>query len=144
MLSKGFQTTLHKKIPVQCYLNTLGTTLYMKNTLCNVVQEAPDNIAHEKILFSVVVKLLGQHCTGKNPVQCYPKRLQTTLHRKNPVHCRLNNITFRRFLFRTLHKKHPGPTAACFAEKIVKWSNSKWNFQGVVLSGIIIISLFIL
>ena len=34
-------------------------------TLCNVVQEAPDNNAQEKNPFTVVLILLGQHCTGK-------------------------------------------------------------------------------
>ena len=36
----------------------------------NVVQEAPDNIAQEKILFSVVLILLRQHGAGKYLVQC--------------------------------------------------------------------------
>ena len=34
-------------------------------TLCNVVQEAPDNITQEKLQCYVVLILLGQHCTGK-------------------------------------------------------------------------------
>ena len=51
-------------------------------TLCNVVQEAPDNIAQVKILFNFVLILLGQHCTGKNPVQFCPNTLRTILHRK--------------------------------------------------------------
>ena len=38
-------------------------------TLCNIVQGASDNNAQEKILFNVALILLGQHCTGKNPVQ---------------------------------------------------------------------------
>ena len=37
-----------------------------KKALYNVVQEAPDNIAQKKILFKVVLILLGQHCIGKN------------------------------------------------------------------------------
>ena len=53
------------KNPVQCYLNTFGTTLHRKKTLCNVVQEAPDNMAQEKVLCSVVLILLAQHCTGE-------------------------------------------------------------------------------
>ena len=100
MLSLRLQNTLHKKKilfnvflivlrqhctgknHVQCCLNILGTTLYRKNNFCSVVQMAPDNIAIEKILFSVAVILLGQHCTGK-PCAILAKRLQTTLHRKN-------------------------------------------------------------
>ena len=40
--------------------------------MCNVVLKASDNISQEKILFSVAVILLGQHCTAKNFVQCCP------------------------------------------------------------------------
>ena len=40
------------KKPVQCFRNTLGTTL-VKN-LCNVAQETPDNIAQEKTQCNVV------------------------------------------------------------------------------------------
>ena len=35
-------------------------------TLCDVAQEAEDNIAQKKFLCSVVLILLGQHFTGKN------------------------------------------------------------------------------
>ena len=42
-------------------------------TLCNVAQEIPDNIAQEKILFNIVLILLGRHCTGKSLVQCCPR-----------------------------------------------------------------------
>ena len=35
------------------------------STLCNVAQEAPDNTAQEKIMFNVILILLGQHCTDK-------------------------------------------------------------------------------
>ena len=31
-------------------------------TLCNIVREVPNNIAHEKFLCNVVLILLGQHC----------------------------------------------------------------------------------
>ena len=37
----------------------------MVKTLCYVAQEASDNIVQEKILCSVVLVLLEQHCTGK-------------------------------------------------------------------------------
>ena len=50
-------------------------------TLSNVVQETPDNIAHEKNLFNVVLILLVQHCTGKKLVQCCLNTLGTTLRR---------------------------------------------------------------
>ena len=38
--------------------------------LCNIVQEAPDNMAQENVLFKVVLTLLRQHGTGKNLMQC--------------------------------------------------------------------------
>ena len=39
-------------------------------TLCNIVQESPDNIGQEKVLINVVLILLGQQSTGKNLAQC--------------------------------------------------------------------------
>ena len=53
------------KNSVQCCLNTLGTTLHRK-----------------KIVFNLVLILLGQHCTNKNIVQCCLNTFGTTLHRK--------------------------------------------------------------
>ena len=66
------------------YMNCTAMDIILSN-LCNVVLETPDNIAQEKILFTVVLILLGQHCTGN----C-----------KNPAQCCLN-ITFWQFLFWT-------------------------------------------
>ena len=69
-------TTLHKKNLFQCYLNFLRTTFHKvtEKTLCFVVQEAPDNIAREKSCsILIVLIILGQHCTGKNLVQCCPR-----------------------------------------------------------------------
>ena len=43
------------------------------NTFCNVVQKAPDNIGHEKILLNVVLILLGQNRAVENPGLCYPR-----------------------------------------------------------------------
>ena len=54
-------------------------------TLLNVVQEVPDNITQVKILFNVVLILLGQNCTGK------------TL--SNVVQETLNNISQVKILF---------------------------------------------
>ena len=59
------------QILVQCCPR--GKHLVRVNTLCNVVEEAPDNIAQEKILFNVVLLLLKQHCTCKNLEQCCPR-----------------------------------------------------------------------
>ena len=107
-----------------------GPTFHQVKILCNVAQEVPDNIAHGKILFNIVVILLGQHCTGKNPVQCCPRDSRQHCIGKNPVQC-LNTITFRRFFllkpvkvltitgcYKCLaniaqvfpHEKNPGPT----------------------------------
>ena len=63
------------------------------HTLCNVVLEAPDNIAQENILFNVVLILLGlillaQHSTGKTLCKL-PKRLHAILQRKK---CCLNTL----------------------------------------------------
>ena len=52
-----------------------------KKILFNVVQESPDNIAQEKMLLSIALIFLGQHCTAKVPVQCCLNTLGTTLHR---------------------------------------------------------------
>ena len=63
-----------------------------ENPLCNVVLEAPENNAHEKILFSDVLILLGQHCTGKNLVQYCPRGSRQHCTGKNPVQCCLNTF----------------------------------------------------
>ena len=73
--------------------------LVTAKTLCNVAQESQDNNAQEKILFNVVLIFLGQHCTGKNFVQCCPRDSRQHCRGKNPVQCL--NITFRQFLFWT-------------------------------------------
>ena len=100
-------------------------------TLCNVVQEPPENIAHVKILFNNVVILLGQHCIDKNSVQCCPRdsRQHCTGKKSNVVwitslfgdfyfepvdfflitsccKCRTNIAQ----IFGILYKKIPGPT----------------------------------
>ena len=60
MLSKRLQKTAQEEILFKVVL--IPNTAQVK-TLSNTV--------HEKIQFNVVtILLLGQHCTGKNPVQC--------------------------------------------------------------------------
>ena len=71
-------------------------------TLCDVALQAPDNIVQEKIRSNVVQILLGQNCTVKSYVQCYPRcsnfvqycprgpRQHST--GKQSVRCCLNNI----------------------------------------------------
>ena len=72
---RGSRQHCIRKNLVHFCLNTPGTPLHRKS-LCNIVPEALDNIAQEKILFNVVLKLLhmshchmGQHCTCQNPTQ---------------------------------------------------------------------------
>ena len=48
-----------EKNPVQCSLNTTGT-IFLRNTLCNVVQKAPDNITQEKIQCNIFCTTSGQ------------------------------------------------------------------------------------
>ena len=94
------QITLHrKKLLFDVVLIHLGEHCTGKN----LVQCCPRGSRQHctwKNLFNVVVIFLGQHSTGKNPVQCCPRdsRQHCT---GNPVHCRLNNIIFLRFLFWT-------------------------------------------
>ena len=64
-------------------------------TLCNVVREAPDNIAQEKILRilrNVVLLLLGQHCTRQKPLQCCLRGSRQHCIRENLVQCFLNTL----------------------------------------------------
>ena len=49
-------------------------------TLCDVVLEAPDN--NEKLLFSDVLILLGQHCTGKKLYNIVHKATDNIAHQK--------------------------------------------------------------
>ena len=64
----------------------------------DVLLEALDNNAQEKILFNDVLILLGQHCTGKNLVQCFPKDSRQHCTRKNPVQGCLHSLR------KTVHK----------------------------------------
>ena len=90
MLSLMLQATLQKTklfsmLSLLCWDKIPQVT---EKTVCNFVQDAPYNIA--KILFDVVVTLLGQYCRGKNPVQCCLRDSTENCTGKNPVQCRLN------------------------------------------------------
>ena len=67
-------------------------------TLCNVAQEVPDNIAYEKVIFKVVLILLGQNFIGQNSMQCCTRSSKQLFTRKSPVQCCLNTLrtTFHR------------------------------------------------
>ena len=86
-------------------------------TLCVVAQEVPDNIAYEKVIFKVVLILLGQNFIGQNSMQCCTRSSKQLFIRKSPVQCYLN--TLETILYRskpyamltemlqtTLHKKN--------------------------------------
>ena len=85
-------------IPFQCCPSMVDTTLY------RLFYWSKFSVSHEPtlhILFNVVVILLRQHCTDKSLVQCYPRDSRQQCTWKNSVHCLLNNIIFRQFLFWT-------------------------------------------
>ena len=69
-------------------------------TLCSVFWEAPNTIVQEKILYNVVLIPLGQHYTGKNPIQCCPWGSRQQCTGKNPVQYCLNTLG-------TLHRLKP-------------------------------------
>ena len=77
-------------------------------TLCNVVLEAPDNSSQENVLFNVALKLFGRQCLSQNYVM-FPERLYTTLHKKTPVQCFLDNLVS------TLNRSKP---YAMFSERV--------------------------
>ena len=68
MLSERLHTTLHKKKSWATLSYCSFDNITKLKTLSNVAQEDPDNFLLEKILRNVVLILLGQHCTGKNPM----------------------------------------------------------------------------
>lgn len=51
-------------------------------TLDKVTGDAPENIAQKKILWNVVLILVGKHYASKSPEPCYPRELQATFHSK--------------------------------------------------------------
>ena len=60
-------------------LDTPGDSLSHVKTCSNIVLEAHDNNAKEKILLNLVLILLEQNCTGKNLLQCCLNTHSTTL-----------------------------------------------------------------
>ena len=47
-----------------------------------ILSEKLQTTIHQKILFNVVLILLGQHCAGQNIYAMLSERLQTTIHKK--------------------------------------------------------------
>ena len=66
MLSLRLQTTTCRKKSCSVVSQFSWDNIAQVKTLCNVVQEAPENIVQEKIMFNVVLILLEQHCRGKS------------------------------------------------------------------------------
>ena len=99
MLSKRLQTTLLKKNSCAMYSWYSWVNIEQVKTLYNVIREGPDYITYKKILFNVVLILLGQHCTCQNSMQCCVRRSRQLSIRKNPVQCYISTLrtTFHRW-----------------------------------------------
>ena len=82
------------KNPAQCCLNTLGTTLHTgKTKLFAMLPKRHQTTLHrKKILFIVVLIVLGQHCTGKDLVQFSLSSLRQHCAGKKPARCCFNTL----------------------------------------------------
>ena len=98
---KGSRQHCIRKNLVQCCLNTLWTTLYSWKPYAMLPERLQITLHKKKILCNVVLILLGQHCTRKNPMQCCPRGSRQLCIRKNLVQCCLNT------LWTTLHSWKP-------------------------------------
>ena len=115
------------------------------NSLCNVVQETPANIAQEKFLFIIVLILLGLHCTGKIHVQCCPRGFrQHCMDKilvqccprgsrqyctgKKPVQCCLNTLGT------TLHSQKPCVTSKRLLTQFYRKKLGDFYFRSVNVS----------
>ena len=70
---------MHRKKSCSMLSSSSWDNIAQVKTQCNVVLEALDTNAPEKILLS------GQHCTDKNLVRCYPRGSRQKCKGKNPV-----------------------------------------------------------
>ena len=80
------------KIPVQCCLNTLGTTLRRYNPCVMLSKKLQTTLNRSIKLFIAVSILLRQHHTKKILVQCCPRSLRQHCTGKNTVQCCLNTL----------------------------------------------------
>ena len=69
---RGSRQLFIRTNPVQCYLNALGITLHRSKPYATLF-EKPQTTLHKKVLCNFALILLGQHCTGQNPTQCYSR-----------------------------------------------------------------------
>ena len=58
--------------PVQCCLIALGITLHRSKSYA-ILSERLQTTLHKKVLCNFALILLGQHCAGENPMQCFPR-----------------------------------------------------------------------
>ena len=100
MLSKRLQTTLHltKFCSILSYYSWYN--IAQVRALCNIVQEPSENITQEKILFIVVLILLGKHYTVKNLVQFCPRASRKHYSGINPVQFSLNTFGKRFYRYK--------------------------------------------
>ena len=78
-----------KKIMVQI-VDCLDKISDSNNTLPDIYNFLLDIVRCLAIILSLVMILLGQHCTDQNPMQYCPKGSRQPCTRKNPVLCHLN------------------------------------------------------
>ena len=67
--------------------------------MCNIVQEAPENIAQEKILINVALILLGQYWTGKNLCNVVHEGPDNTAHEKFVINVVWTKSLYGNFYF---------------------------------------------
>ena len=81
----------------QTYLGNIDWTIF----LCNVVPVWSIQHCIGYFLHKSCVLAMGQHYTGKNLVQCYPRGSRQQFAGENPVKCYLNTLGT------TLHRSKP-------------------------------------
>ena len=99
MLSLRLQTTMCRKKSCSMMSQFSWDNIAQVKTLCNVVQEAPENIAQEKIMFNVVLILLEQHCRGKNLCNVIQEAPDNIAHEKILVDVFWTKSLFGNFYF---------------------------------------------
>ena len=102
------QTTLHKKYPLQFYLNTLGTTLHRWKPYAMLSKNIQTTLHKKKFLCNVLLILFGQNCIAENPVQCSPRGSRQLCIRKMSNSMLPAYAILSQTLQVTLHRKYSG------------------------------------
>ena len=89
--SRGSRQQYIRRNPVQCRLNTLGTTLHRPKPYA-MLSELLQTTLHKKILCNVVLIFLEQHCTRKTLCNVVPEAGNNIAQEKISRQCSLNNI----------------------------------------------------